>query len=186
MELTPTQIECMEKHKAFRAKIERQAKPDTGISWRRRNPGRVPAKEPVIIPTGPTPDEISAWKRRQEEIHKPLKEPWFSIEEEIEPPSHEITVKAIQLVVCRHYGIRLADMLSMRRTIYLALPRQIAGYLAKMLTPLPYVTIGRRFGGRDHSTQIHAVHKISGLMERDPAFRTKVEEIARELGGDLG
>ena len=92
-----------------------------------------------------------------------------------------ITIDEIQKKVAEHYNIRLADMHSARRARQVARPRQVAMYLAKQLTPRSLPEIGRKFGGRDHTTVIHAVRKIEELSAYDPSFREDVELLRRLL-----
>ncbi|HBM91340.1 MAG TPA: chromosomal replication initiator protein DnaA [Rhodospirillaceae bacterium] len=94
-----------------------------------------------------------------------------------------ITIDEIQKKVAEHYNIRIADMHSARRARAVARPRQIAMYLAKQLTPRSLPEIGRKFGGRDHTTVIHAVRKIEELSAYDPAFREDVDLLKRLLQG---
>ena len=72
-----------------------------------------------------------------------------------------------------------ADLLSSRRTANVVRPRQIAMYLAKMLTPRSLPEIGRRFGGRDHTTVLHAVRKIEALVDGDKALAEEIELLKR-------
>ena len=92
-----------------------------------------------------------------------------------------ITIDEIQKKVAEHFNIRLADMHSARRARQVARPRQVAMYLAKQLTPRSLPEIGRKFGGRDHTTVIHAVKKIEELSAYDPAFKEDVELLRRLL-----
>jgi len=92
-----------------------------------------------------------------------------------------ITIDEIQKKVAEHYNVRIADMHSARRSRAVARPRQVAMYLAKQLTPRSLPEIGRKFGGRDHTTVIHAVRKIEELSAYDPAFREDVELLRRLL-----
>lgn len=85
------------------------------------------------------------------------------------------TVKNIQNVVANHFDISVMDMVSARRTKNLILPRHIALYLAKEMTEYSYPVIGRYFGGRDHSTIIHAVAKITARMESEPELKRTVD-----------
>jgi len=94
-----------------------------------------------------------------------------------------VTIDEIQKKVAEHYNIRLADMHSARRARAVARPRQVAMYLAKQLTPRSLPEIGRKFGGRDHTTVIHAVRKIEELSAYDPTFREDVELLRRLLQG---
>ncbi|MDR3450970.1 MAG: chromosomal replication initiator protein DnaA [Alphaproteobacteria bacterium] len=92
-----------------------------------------------------------------------------------------ITIDEIQKKVAEHYNVRVADMHSARRSRAVARPRQVAMYLAKQLTPRSLPEIGRKFGGRDHTTVIHAVRKIEELSAYDAAFREDVELLRRLL-----
>lgn len=94
-----------------------------------------------------------------------------------------ITIDEIQRRVCEHFNIKVAEMHSARRARPLARPRQVAMYLAKQLTPRSLPEIGRKFGGRDHTTVIHAVRRIEELMTSDPAMRDDVEALKRMLQG---
>jgi len=92
-----------------------------------------------------------------------------------------ITIDEIQKKVAEHYNVRVADMHSARRSRAVARPRQVAMYLAKQLTPRSLPEIGRKFGGRDHTTVIHAVRKIEELSAYDSAFREDVDLLLRLL-----
>lgn len=99
--------------------------------------------------------------------------------------SHDrrITIDEIQRKVAEHFNIRLSDMHSARRARQVARPRQVAMYLAKQLTARSLPEIGRKFGGRDHTTVMHAVRKIEELSGEDPSFAQDVELIRRGLTG---
>ena len=99
--------------------------------------------------------------------------------------SHDrrITIDEIQRKVAEHYNIRLADMHSARRSRNVARPRQVAMYLAKQLTARSLPEIGRKFGGRDHTTVMHAVRKIEELTTDDPSMAQDVDVIRRALTG---
>jgi chromosomal replication initiator protein len=92
-----------------------------------------------------------------------------------------VTIDEIQKKVAEHYNVRVADMSSARRARAVARPRQVAMYLAKQLTPRSLPEIGRKFGGRDHTTVIHAVRKIEELSAYDATFREDVELLRRLL-----
>lgn len=92
-----------------------------------------------------------------------------------------ITIEEIQRAVCQHFRIDKAEMQSDRRARAVARPRQIAMYLAKELTPRSFPEIGRRFGGRDHSTVIHAVRTIEALRHRDGDIDADIRRIKRAL-----
>ncbi len=92
-----------------------------------------------------------------------------------------VTIEEIQKKVAEHYNIRLSDMSSPRRARNVARPRQVAMYLAKQLTTRSLPEIGRRFGGRDHTTVMHAVSRVAELMQQDNAFAEDVELLRRML-----
>ena len=93
----------------------------------------------------------------------------------------KVKIEEIQRVVARRYNVSRSDLLSSRRTANVVRPRQIAMYLAKTLTLRSLPEIGRRFGGRDHTTVLHAVRKIEGLVGNDGALAEEIETIKREL-----
>jgi chromosomal replication initiator protein len=93
----------------------------------------------------------------------------------------KITIDEIIRKVADHYTLRMSDMLSARRARAVARPRQVAMYLAKTLTSRSLPEIGRRFGGRDHTTVIHAVRKIEELKKTDSQVAEDVELLRRML-----
>ncbi|MBX6321279.1 MAG: chromosomal replication initiator protein DnaA [Rhodospirillaceae bacterium] len=93
----------------------------------------------------------------------------------------KVTIEEIQKKVAEHYRIKLADMHSVRRARAVARPRQVAMYLAKQLTSRSLPEIGRKFGGRDHTTVMHAVRKVEELKTSDPSFAEDVELLRRML-----
>ena len=92
-----------------------------------------------------------------------------------------VTIDEIQKRVAEHYNIRLADMHSARRARAVARPRQVAMYLCKQLTPRSLPEIGRKFGGRDHTTVMHAVRKIEELRATDRTLAEDIELLRRML-----
>lgn len=94
-----------------------------------------------------------------------------------------VTVDDIQKAVAEHYSLRQADLLSERRNRAIARPRQAAMWLAKQLTTRSLPDIGRRFGGRDHTTVIHAVRRIEELKAADPVLTQDLETLTRKLRG---
>ncbi|WP_347304543.1 chromosomal replication initiator protein DnaA [Croceibacterium sp. TMG7-5b_MA50] len=92
-----------------------------------------------------------------------------------------ITIDEIQRTVCSFYRIDRSEMASKRRARAVVRPRQVAMYLAKVLTPRSYPEIGRKFGGRDHSTVIHAVRLIEDLRARDAEMDGDVRSLLRQL-----
>ncbi len=98
-------------------------------------------------------------------------------------PERRITVDEIQKTVADHFSLKQADLLSERRTRAVARPRQIAMWLCKQHTTRSYPDIGRRFGGRDHTTVLHGVRKIEELMGLDDQIARDVETLTRKLRG---
>jgi chromosomal replication initiator protein len=92
-----------------------------------------------------------------------------------------VKIEDIQRVVARQYNVSRADLLSSRRTANVVRPRQIAMYLAKTLTLRSLPEIGRRFGGRDHTTVLHAVRKIENLVGNDVTLADEIELLKRLL-----
>ncbi len=94
-----------------------------------------------------------------------------------------ITIDEIQRAVSAHYDLKPVDLVSARRAVVVARPRQIAMYLAKRLTTRSLPEIGRKFGGRDHSTVIHAVRRIEELRGSDHEIDGAVRSLIRQLEG---
>jgi chromosomal replication initiator protein len=97
------------------------------------------------------------------------------------PTPARIATDDIIDMVCEHYNVRLNDLLSQRRTKNLAFPRHVAMYLTKELTQLTLTEIGSFFGGRDHSTVLHAINKIKGLRLKDGELRNELERLELQL-----
>ena len=108
---------------------------------------------------------------------------WFFdlITEHLAIPGEGLRVEHIQRAVALHFGLSKLDLLSARRTLNVARPRQIGMYLAKTLTLKSLPEIGRRFGGRDHTTILHGVRKIEGLLPIDEKLRRDVDSIKASL-----
>lgn len=90
-----------------------------------------------------------------------------------------VRIEDIQKVVSRHFNVSKNDLLSNRRTRVIVRPRQIAMYLAKVLTPRSLPEIGRRFGGRDHTTVLHAVRKVEKMSSDDVKLSHEIELLKR-------
>ncbi|MCB9896011.1 MAG: chromosomal replication initiator protein DnaA [Planctomycetes bacterium] len=97
------------------------------------------------------------------------------------PTPARIATDDIIDVVCEHYNVRMNDLLSQRRTKNLAFPRHVAMFLTKELTQLTLTEIGSFFGGRDHSTVLHAINKIKGLRLKDADLRNEIERFELQL-----
>jgi chromosomal replication initiator protein len=94
-----------------------------------------------------------------------------------------VTVDDIQKATAEHFGLRQADLISERRNRAIARPRQAAMWLAKQMTTRSLPDIGRRFGGRDHTTVLHAVRRIEELKAADPQLTRDLETLTRKLRG---
>ena len=97
----------------------------------------------------------------------------------------EVNIDDILRLVALQYNVRLADLRSKKRERKIAEPRQIAMYLSRMMTKTPLVKIGQKFGGKDHSTVIHAVKKIGEKIENNVEFKKEVktlEQAVRQCG----
>ena len=92
-----------------------------------------------------------------------------------------ITIEDIQKKVAAHYNIKVSDMHSARRSVAIARPRQVAMYLSKKLTTKSLPEIGRKFGGKDHTTVMHAVKRIDELSRGDKEFAGDVELLMKML-----
>ncbi|MGD1933036.1 MAG: helix-turn-helix domain-containing protein, partial [Candidatus Phaeomarinobacter sp.] len=92
-----------------------------------------------------------------------------------------ITIDDIQRKAADHYNLRLADMSSPRRSRSVARPRQVAMYLCKHLTTRSLPEIGRKFGGRDHTTVLHGVNKIEQLRAEDKSLDEDINLIRRKI-----
>lgn len=162
---TPRQLAAYAEHKARMARIAARAV------------GKSPAPAPSPIPTS-TPAPVCDEQDRP--AAAPTTHPWFHI---VELMPGRITIDKIQAIVCRDFGLSSGEFLAKRRTKSVVRPRQIAMYLAKELTQRSLLEIGRRFGGRDHTTILHAVRTITRLMATDADLAKRVDMLRRELEG---
>jgi len=93
----------------------------------------------------------------------------------------EITIEGIQKTICDYYNIKVGDLKAKRRTKNIAIPRQVAMYLCRKYTETSFPAIGDKFGGRDHSTVIHASKTIERKIKEDPYMLTTIEKLERNL-----
>lgn len=93
----------------------------------------------------------------------------------------KITVSTIQEIVGKKYNVKLEDFAAKKRTRSIAFPRQIAMYLSRNLTDLSLPKIGEEFGGRDHTTVIHAHQKITEMISEDTSFEREIEELKEQI-----
>ncbi len=94
-----------------------------------------------------------------------------------------VTIDAIQEAVANYYRISLSDFSAKRRTRNIAFPRQVAMYLSRTLTDSSLPQIGQNFGGRDHTTVLHAYTKIESEKESNPEFEQTLEELIKVIRG---
>ncbi|HLP03343.1 MAG TPA: chromosomal replication initiator protein DnaA [Opitutaceae bacterium] len=99
----------------------------------------------------------------------------------MEQAQNQLTIDTIQKRVADYYQLRHSDMLSKRRPNNIAIPRQIAMYLARLLTKHSLAEIGENFGGRDHGTVIHACKSVEAMMEQSDQTRTSIEFLKNQL-----
>lgn len=93
----------------------------------------------------------------------------------------EVTVENIQKTICDYFNIKMGDLKAKRRTQNIALPRQVAMYLCRKYTETSFPAIGDKFGGRDHSTVIHASKTIERKIKEDPHMQSTIEKLERNL-----
>lgn len=93
----------------------------------------------------------------------------------------EVNIDDILRLVALHYNVRLADLRSNKKERSIAEPRQIAMYLARIMTKVPLVKIGQKFGGKDHSTVVHAVKKIGERIENDVSFKKEIKTLEQAI-----
>ena len=95
--------------------------------------------------------------------------------------NQSVTIDIIQDVVSAYFNLRVEDLKSQRRTRNIAHPRQIAMYLSRKLTDMSLPKIGEEFGGRDHSTVIHAYEKISDNLTKDESLQHTINDLTKKL-----
>jgi chromosomal replication initiator protein len=95
--------------------------------------------------------------------------------------SREVTIESIQKTICDYFNIKLGDLKAKRRTKNIAVPRQVAMYLARKYTSTSFPAIGSKFGGRDHSTVIHAAKTIEKKIKDDPQMQSTIEKLEKNL-----
>ena len=104
-----------------------------------------------------------------------------SLSDVLRASERRISIEEIQRKVAEHYNIRLSDMIGPKRVRTFARPRQVAMYLCKQLTSRSLPEIGRRFGGRDHTTVMHGVRRIEELRQQDGQIDEDIEMLRRAL-----
>jgi hypothetical protein len=165
-DLTPTQRECIERSQNFRASIAARA---AELEHRKMNAALealcVVARE---APLTHSPSIQTIAPEAMPAETDPPSPNWFVVLASEPRRSDYPSIRDIQKAVCKHYDVTLIDMLSRRRTAIIVKPRQVAMFLGKKLTLHSLPQIGRRFGGRDHTTVLHAV-RVTPLRARADA-----------------
>ncbi|UCG39622.1 MAG: chromosomal replication initiator protein DnaA, partial [bacterium] len=102
----------------------------------------------------------------------------------LEQRKKAITIEDIQRKISSHFNIKVSDLKSKKKNKVFIAPRHTAMFLARQLTGLSLPEIGRQFGGRDHSTVLHAVQKVENLAKGDPSFQGTLDQLIKELEGN--
>ena len=97
------------------------------------------------------------------------------------PGPRQITIDEIKEIVADYFGLKIADLESKRRSRPVVVPRQIAMYLIREMTESSLAQIGNEFGGRDHTTALHAYDKISNLLQTDSSLQRTLYELTRKI-----
>lgn len=126
------------------------------------------------------PVSTEKWEDRQWRIPIP-KQQWFSVVADLGSVDRRPQIEDIIKAVALHYQLSRDEIISNRRTAAVVIPRQIAIYLAKILTPCTLPLIGRRFGDRDHTTILYAFRKIERLVLADAELAAEIVEIKRGI-----
>lgn len=176
---TPTQAEAISRRKAFHAAIEQRAAEVaarkarlTSVEFVRRVTPPIKSLTPEAFPAEPDP---------------PRFEPtiiWPAFVAPIKEVGYVPRVAEIQAAVCKYYGyITIRDLKSSDRTVAVVIPRHVAMYLTKALTDQSLPQIGRLFGKRDHSTALHGIRKIAGLLKTDANIAFDVASLFELITG---
>ena len=103
------------------------------------------------------------------------------LSQNLKSSEREVSVEGIQKIICEYFNIKIGDLKAKRRTQNIALPRQVAMYLCRKHTENSFPIIGDKFGGRDHSTVIHASKTIERKIKEDPHMLMTIEKLERNL-----
>ena len=177
MSLTEHLKAAHQRHQSLRTHIKQNAVPDTGINMRNgRSFKPIPIMEfrptlPAFIPT-------------LEEYGPPNPLAVFGpVVCELEPIEKRITIAQIQKIVCKYFEVTRAEICSQRRHAHLVKARQVGMYLSKILTVQSYPSIGFLYGGKDHTTCMHAFRKIECLRTHDIELDSTLNALASEIRG---
>ena len=101
------------------------------------------------------------------------------------PQPKKITIESIQNTVSKYYGVEKSELLSKKRNKHIVYPRQIAMYLCRRLTEASFPQIGEQFGGRDHTTVMHANEKIERNVESDGQLAAEIKDLCEKINPDF-
>lgn len=164
-----------ERHRRFHAHIAQKA---SELTQRLR-----PAVRATVV--APRRDDLvkraNSFSTEELEFHH--RQMWFYDLVFPAPAVRRVDIRLIQAVVCEFYGIGMADLLCSRRTADLVRPRQIAMHLCHRMTTRSYPEIGRRFGGRDHTTALYADRKIGQSAKMDQKLASELETLEIKIRG---
>jgi hypothetical protein len=130
----------------------------------------------------PVPEPVRTQPKKVEPVVEVIEEECVveSLEAQIEE-IHPISLRLIQGVVCRHFGMRYMDLVSQRRTAEIVWPRQIAMWLCKAMTMRSLPEIAKQFGGKDHTTVLHAVQKVERMSKEQESFLATLDELREHV-----
>lgn len=101
------------------------------------------------------------------------------------PMPRKITIENIQKTVAEHFNVNMVDLLSKKRSKHLVYPRQIAMFLCRKMTDASYPQIGEQFGGRDHTTVLHAFEKIEQDIKTDPELKNSIVDLSKKIDSNF-
>lgn len=174
--MTPSVIASHERSKRFHAEIARRAsmvpQREARTYFIPNTPFGIKKIQPMLVRTYVRNPEPDWWHCM-----------WFADLIAARDPRAPapLTIDAIQRFICNSFGLTKVLINSERRTHDIVIPRQIAMYLCKELTTRSLPEIGRRFGGRDHTTVLHAVRKIAARIATDEIFAGKIATLKAEI-----
>lgn len=169
--MTPTQQTIIDRSRQFHAKIAARA---AELRARRAIPIVV-----VEAPPPPEPERDLFTRWMESWSNHPTQRGWFSIAEEINPSFPSISL--VLRVVCNHFNLTKAEMFARYRAAPIVRARQVGMFLAKEMTKRSLPEIGRRFGGKDHTTVLHSIRKIALCEKQDEAFAAELESIRAQI-----
>lgn len=178
--LTPTAREAVERSRNFRQTIAAKAAELADHKMRAALAAAIPVAA-LNAPLSLTPQ--LHLMQPDAELPTPSSPNWFVVLASEPVKREHPSIREIQTAACKHFDVKLADMLSSRRTAIIVRPRQVAMLLCKEHTPHSLPQIGRRFGGRDHTTVLHAVRVIPIRARADAELAHDIAIITEIITG---